>query len=109
MNHRKKEHKIIQLCKKINEEGGCPRSSDACWFLHANADVNGMNSQVDFPQVSQNKTRPLYSDMMKPKSSPASMITMEPSQTEKKIMEMMTLMKNQSKLMMEMLGKMYRK
>ena len=107
MNHRKKEHKIIQLCKKVNEEGGCPRSSDACWFLHANTDFNGMKPQADFPQASQNKTRPLYSDMIN--SSPASMMIMEPSQTEKKVMEMMSMMKNQSNLMMEMLSKMNQK
>ena len=56
----KKVHKVIQYCKKIGEEGVCPRSDE-------------------------NKTRPLFSDRIKTRKAPAEILLKEPSKTEEKI------------------------
>ena len=94
MAHRKKMHRVTQLCRKLKEEGGCPRSKDSCWFSH---EEEASHSYQDFQKDPQKKERPLYADM-------ASKSIQQPQVTNT-VLEIMQSIKNQNTLMMELMKK----
>ena len=116
MIHRKQNHDVPE-CRELKSDGGCSKTDEDCWYLHKmqqndkqtievelntttpasmkNSTIlahteytNSTEPHVDFPQAASNKTTP------------------ETPKVEGFLINLMTLIKEQNKTMLEIMTKM---
>ena len=112
MIHRRIEHNVSIVCRNLNTQAGCDRSEDNCGYLHpksvqqpsqqppmANLKItnNGeLLKEQDFQGATQKKTIPLS-------------VLATPNKMEEMMIEMISSIKDQNKIMMELILNMQRK